>query len=232
MENMTELQIALQEKQNTGTSWSRNKKFDEKGFLFLENLWDPTELYHPLPKETGQINYFGSLEKFNHIPEECQVVGSLARYTHPQYKHIHNGIRLKVEKIIGRKLHNTYYYDRFYKSSMSLANHLDRDACEVSVTVHISTDLKTPWPIWIKGRDTYLDDKKEVITKVGENQSVVMNSGDGLLYYGCERPHWREPMPYGKGFFGNNVEKYFHQIFFHYCLADGIRSHCAFDASR
>jgi hypothetical protein len=42
------------------------------------------------------------------------------------------------------------------------------------------------------------------------------------------------PTEYKKTWYGKKVEKeglYYHQIFFHYVLADGQRSQCAFDAS-
>ena len=55
-----------------------------------------------------------------------------------------------------------------------------------------------------------------------------------MIYKGCERPHWRDPMPtqdVGRGtlFLGERKEYYYHQIFFHYVLQDGQRAHCAFD---
>ena len=73
-------------------------------------------------------------------------------------------------------------------------------------------------------------------TYVGENRSVLLEPGDAMLYKGCERPHWRDPLPkeYERKWYGKKVEKkglYYHQVFFHYVLADGIRSHCAFDRS-
>jgi uncharacterized LabA/DUF88 family protein len=64
-----------------------------------------------------------------------QVNGSLAVYSHPQYRSIHSGIRMKLEEVIGRKLYNTYYYDRWYFDSQQLKKHIDRDACEISVSV-------------------------------------------------------------------------------------------------
>jgi len=39
-------------------------------------------------------------------------------------------------------------------------------------------------------------------------------------------------MPGKKKSWWNKKELYYHQIFFHYVLQDGIRSHCAFDAAR
>ena len=76
-----------------------------------------------------------------HEPEENQVNGSLASYSHPQYRQIHSGIRRKLESVIGRELYNTYYYDRFYFAGQNLERHADRDACEISVSVHISSNV-------------------------------------------------------------------------------------------
>ena len=241
-EQMNELQLLHQERMNTGTSWTHNEQFDKDGYLVVKDLWDKDELYHPLPELRGQLNYWNNnVENFNHIPLEQQVEGSLARYWHPQYRLIHSDIRLKLEKIIGRKLYNTYYYDRYYFPGQELTKHADRDACEISVSVHISTNLEgedAKWPFKIKTPDTYTDESKQVILVPGEERTLSLEPGDGLLYKGCERPHWREAMPTPKRrkrdiiLFRKQKEYYYHQIFFHYVLADGQRSHCAGDMAR
>ena len=232
---MTQEQIDWQEKVNSGTSPTNNEEFDKNGYLVLRNLWDPKDLYSDPPEVKGQYNYFGKVDKFNHVPVENQVEGSTSRYSWPPYKFAHSQIRLKLEEAIGKKLYNTYYYDRFYNPGQSLRNHADRPACEISVTVHIGSNISTPWPIWIKTPDTYDDPKKKtIVIKKGENRSAILNPGDGMLYKGCERPHWRDPMPteYRRTWYGKKIEKeglYYHQIFFHYVLADGIRAQCAND---
>ena len=236
-EQMNELQLMMQERRCSGTAWTRNEKFDKDGYLVVKDLWDPEELYHPLPEMRGQLNYWDkNPEHFNHTEVEQQVEGSLARYWHPQYRQIHTGIRLKLEEIIGRKLYNTYYYDRYYFPGQELAKHVDRDACEISVSVHIGTNLEgndAKWPFKIKTPDTYTDKKKTQVLVPGEERSLSLKPGDGLLYKGCERPHWRDPMPgKTKKVFGKKVELYYHQIFFHYVLADGQRAHCAWDRAR
>ena len=243
-ERMNEMQIMLQEKQNTGSSWTHNKKFEKDGYLVIKDLWDPVELYYPVPEIRGQMNYYDdNPEHFNHTEVEMQVEGSLARYWHPQYRKIHSGVRKKLEKEIGRKLYNTYYYDRFYFPGQELSKHADRPACEISVSIHVSTNLpddEKDWPFKIKTPDTYTDKSKSAVLVPGEERSAVLNPGDGLLYKGCERPHWRDPMPgtplgkKSKKLFGKKPQQeyYYHQIFFHYVLADGERSHFAWDKGR
>ena len=241
-EQMTAHQIDFQERLNTGTSWTHNESFDKNGYLVIKDLWDPKELFSPVPENKGQYSYWGkNPDHFNFIPIEPQVEGSTSRYWHPQYRSIHSGIRLKLEKELGRKLYNTYYYDRFYFPGQALSRHADRPACEISVTVHISTNLEgkdADWPIWIKRPDTYTDETKSEVLVPGENRSVILKAGDGMVYKGCERPHWRDPMPTPRRRKRDIIlrrkekEYYYHQIFFHYVLADGQRAHCANDSSQ
>ena len=241
-ERMNLLELQMQERKNTGTAWTRNDDFEKDGYLKVENLWSPEELYHPVPELRGQLNYWDdNPEHFNHTPVENQVEGSVARYWHPQYRKIHSGVRKKLEKILGRKLYKTYYYDRFYFPGQELTAHADRDACEISVTIHISTNLPSPekdWPICIKTPDTYTSKEKKDILVPGDERSCVLNPGDGMIYKGVERPHWRDQMPVprvrkrDKLLRRSQPEYYYHQIFFHYVLQDGMRAHMAWDRSR
>ena len=235
-EQMTEEVLGNQERRNSGTAWTRNDKFDKDGYLIIKDLWDPEDLYHPLPDIKGQLTYWNKdVTQFNHQPVEGQVDGSLARYWHPQYRNAHTGIRRKLEKIIGRTLYNTYYYDRYYFPGQALTKHADRDACEISVSIHVSTNLPDElkdWPFKIKTPDTYTDDKKTAILIPGEGRAAILNPGDGLLYKGCERPHWRDAMPTPEKVENAPKEYYYHQIFFHYVLQDGQRAHCAWDRGK
>jgi len=235
---MQEDKIVSNELYNTGTSWTRNESFDKNGYLYVQNIIDPKLLYQPLPVERGQMNYYGDgLNDYNHIEVESQVEGSLARYWYPPYRKFHGIIREKIEKIIGRKLYETYYYDRFYLPGQKLEKHTDRPACEISVSIHISSNIKEFWPFYIKTPDVYEIKNKTTNQKVfskikkrGNAAGVLCNPGDGVLYKGCERPHWRDAMPgiFEMMKFGAE-QLYYHQIFFHYVLQDGIRAHHAWD---
>jgi hypothetical protein len=221
--------LNAQEQQNTGTAWTRNDIFEKNGYLVIRNLWDPEELFRPVPEIRGQISYYGKqLDQYHHVPEGEQVEGSLATYTHPQYREIHSGIRKRLESVIGRELYNTYYYDRFYFVGQELTRHADRDACEISVSIHISSNVTECWPFKIK-------------TVGDEEHSLCLGVGDGLLYKGCERPHWRDPLQsrykrkrdrLKNWITRKEDDTYYHQVFFHYVLADGQRAHCYNDAAR
>ena len=234
-DNNHEHNLILQEWRNTGTSWTNHLPFEKNGYFVIKGLCDPKKLYHDLPKERGTLKWFGKkLSNYKNYGVETQVEGSLSRYLHPQYSKIHNDIRLILEKFIKRKLYNTYYYDRFYFPGQELVRHLDRPACEISVSVHVSSNIKQDWAFYIKTPDGYKDSSKKEVSYYGKEVSIVLKPGDGVVYKGCERPHWRNKMP---GFLDTQLHKskleelYYHQIFFHYVLQDGYRTNFAYDRS-
>ena len=61
-------------------------------------------------------------------------------------------------------------------------------------------------PFLIKTPDTYTDKKKTTVLVPGEKSFSGPETCDGLLYKGCERPHWRDKMP---GFTGKKSKKLF-----------------------
>ena len=187
--------------------------FDRNGYLYVPNAVDFKSLYcsPPVDKEgqriTGIERHFRRQKtEFNSV--EPQVNGSLARYNHPFYKATHYSLMKQIEGILSMDLLPTYYFDRFYYEGQKLDRHSDRPSCEISATVQISTNRDQAWPIWFQ-----LPDQTE--------NSVSMKNGDMVLYRGCEREHWREPLT------GEN--SYHHQIFFHYVNAQGPYVHYAYD---
>ena len=187
--------------------------FDRNGYLYVPNAVDFKSLYcsPPVNKEgqriTGMERHFRRQKpEFKSI--EPQVNGSLARYNHPCYKAIHHSLMKQIEGILNIDLLPTYYFDRFYYEGQELTRHKDRPSCEISATVQISTNRDEAWPIWFQHPDQ-------------TENSVSMKNGDMVIYKGCEREHWREPLT------GEN--SYHHQIFFHYVNAQGPYVHYAYD---
>jgi len=211
-------------------SMTKNEVFERNGYLFLPGLVSNVEdIYCEPPLDehgkrlTGQLKYIRS-DKFFYEPEEGQVSGALARYNVPVYKELHFLVRKAVEKELGIDLLPTYFYDRYYYVGQELKRHKDRPACEVSVTLQISTNSTKPWPIWFQRPD-------------GSEASITMKNGDAAIYKGCEREHWRDPLQskYGKWenkwrtFRKKEDDTYHHQIFLHYVNAQGPFVHFAND---
>ena len=214
----------------TTTNMTKNEFFEKNGYLPVKKLIiDPENIFCPPPVDqhgkrvTGQLTYWRK-DKVQYIPEEKQVNGSLARYNITVYKPLHFLIQKEVEKKLGIDLLPTYFYDRFYYVDQQLFRHSDRFACEISVTLQISTNSDKPWPIWFERPD-------------GSETYSLMENGDAVIYKGCEREHWRDPLEsrYGKWrnmwrkFRGKEDDTYHHQIFFHYVNAQGPFVHHAND---
>ena len=198
---------------------TNHSSFEENGYLFVHGMIvNPENLFCPVPEERGQYNYIRK-DKVVHIPEEEQVNGSLSRYNFPQYKELHFLVKKEVEEVLEMDLHPTYYFDRFYFTGQELKRHSDRPACEVSVTLQVSTNRKDPWSIWFEKPD-------------GSESFVNMKNGDAVIYKGCEREHWRGPLQsrYNRiqRIFKND-DTYHHQIFLHYINANGPYVNFAFD---
>ena len=205
--------------------------FERDGFLEVpEIIIDPKNLFTKPPKNHNGSRTSGSL-KYNlrqepqYDKDENQVPGSFSVYNNPKYREIHRLVRRVVQNILEIDLHPTYFYERFYYAGQELKRHSDRPACEISVTLQISTNLKEPWDIWFQKPD-------------GKETSIKMKSGDAVIYKGCERQHWRFPMKSNYNILQNKINKlkkkeddtYLHQIFFHYVDAQGPFVHYAYDA--
>lgn len=203
---------------------SKNKSFEEKGFLFVPKFVDEVNLLQvPVPPERGLFKF----NRYNvtYTPVELQVEGSLSRYNFPYYKALHLWVKKRVESILDIDLHPTYYFDRFYFCGQDLKRHSDRESCDISVTLQISSNHPNePWPIWFEQPDK-------------KHSYVLMDDGDAVIYRGFEREHWRDPLPsrYNKAQrLWRKVRKlpddtYHHQIFLHYVDANGPFCHFAFD---
>jgi hypothetical protein len=203
-----------------------NKILDEYGFIFVPKLIiNPENLQCDVPEERGLIKYRNNrMDKFVHIEEEFQVNGSLSRYNIPIYRELHYLVKNQLEQILDMDLYPSYYFDRFYFAGQKLDRHTDRPACEISVTLQVSSNRSEPWPIWFELPD-------------GSEQYVSMNDGDAVIYKGCEREHWRDPLPSQYNKTQKLIRKirrlpddtYHHQLFLHYVDANGPFLHHAYD---
>ena len=207
---------------------TKNEQFEKDGYLLLPNLISNPEILYCKPMidelgntKCGTASYQGGKIIFKDVDE--QVEKSFSRYNYPEYKPAYDMIKKSLEKDLGVELFPTYYFERFYYVGSELKRHTDRGACEISVTLQISSNTD-PWPIYFKKPD-------------GSESCAIMNNGDAVLYKGCKIEHWRNKLEsrYNKyqRYFRKLTKKgddtYHHQIFFHYVSAQGENVHHAFD---
>mgnify|MGYP003111601012 CR=1 FL=1 len=108
-----------------------------------------------------------------------------------------------VEKESNLKLFPTYAYWRYYVFGGKLEKHLDRPACEISITACIKK--YDNWPIIIEG------------------ESFELEEGDAVLYAGYDQEHWRPGIYEGEGMA---------QVFLHYVNKEGKFTDHAYDNYR
>ena len=209
---------------------SNLQKLNNDGYLYAPKIiMDPKNLYFPPPKDennnnkTGALVYEGDEPKFIEDIDELDVPTSYSRYRYPSYHQVHKLIGKAIENILQIDLFPTYYYERCYWKGSVLARHTDRPACEISISIQVSSNTK-PWPIFFKKPN-------------GEESSVTMNDGDGVIYKGIEIEHWRNRLDSKYNRFQRYIKKlrkidddtYHHQVFFHYVKAQGNYVHHAYD---
>jgi hypothetical protein len=100
-------------------------------------------------------------------------------------------------EVVQEPLFPTYTFARFYKKGNILTPHIDRGACEISVTLHLGSD-GVEWPICFETPD------KQVV-------SVNLKPGQAVIYLGCVTRHWREACESSD----------YRQVFLHYVRARG-----------
>jgi hypothetical protein len=140
---------------------------------------------------------------------DIQVPNAHSKYGDPFMESLMLQLLPTVEEDTGLSLYPTYSYYRLYGPGDELAKHVDRPACEVSLTINLgyyynTEDKDYRWNIWV--------DNKEIITE----------PGDMVIYRGLELEHWREPFAVSK----NSWQA---QAFLHYVDINGPYSMCQFD---
>lgn len=174
-----------------------NQQLIENNYLVIKNFID-------VERAAALCAEFKDHCENNNLPGDSQVENSHAAYNYMSFLELLAEKTPEVSRAIEEPVLPTYTYARIYKNGNVLERHQDRDACEISLTVHLDGDMG--WGIWIEKPN-------------GEPEEVHLEPGDALLYLGCEAPHWREE------FTGN----YYGQAFLHYVKSRGERAYAFFD---
>ena len=149
-------------------------EFQTNGYVLVKGFYNSQEL------DTISRYLENSLRRY---PENNQggggdVSSKISWYADPLVEVILRNSISEVEAATGLELDPTYSFTRVYQKGDELKPHVDRPACEISVTSHIATVGK-PWPIYMKAP--------------GKEPTVhYLEPGDACIYRGCDVTHWRE----------------------------------------
>jgi hypothetical protein len=138
-------------------------------------------------------------------PGDREVTSAGGAYGDTVMEHLLERLRPRVEAATGLRVYPAYSYVRLYKTGDRLAAHLDRPACEISLSVNLGQDPPVAWPLWFRGSSG--------------PAAVELQAGDAVLYRGMELEHWREP------YAGVRAA----QVFLHYVDRDGPCAEWKFD---
>tara|TARA_R100000152_G_C6761999_1_gene186197 strand:+ start:486 stop:1112 length:627 start_codon:yes stop_codon:yes gene_type:complete len=139
-------------------------------------------------KKYFEVNYISQFNSDYGVWNDDQVPNTYSVYGDIMMDTLLQDIQEKIEKNISIKLYPTYSYARVYKQGDILERHKDRPSCEISATLNLGGDV---WSIFLQSKN---------------KQEIVLESGDLLIYSGCELEHWREE------FTGSDCG----QVFLHY----------------
>ena len=144
-------------------------------------------------------------EAFGAMAADPDWPGTPVAYGDVVMEHMLERLRPQVEAASGRRLFPTYSYLRLYKTGNALRPHLDRPACEISLSLNIGQEPPVAWPLWLRGSSG--------------PHAVELQPGDAVMYRGMELEHWRDRYE------GVRAA----QVFLHYVDQDGLHADWKFD---
>ena len=180
-----------------------NKEFNEKGCLILRKFLD-SRLCDSLSSVIRVMKERNRTKKGDSLVPYADAI-----YGIPPFDLVLDHKTRFLSEQIGLELIPTYTYARIYKKGDVLREHVDRKSCEISVTVHFGGKYEKLWPIWIESAN-------------GDKIECTQEIGDGLLYMGCERKHWRKQFDCGE-------DDWHAQVFMHYVKKNGKYAEWKFD---
>lgn len=118
----------------------------------------------------------------------------LARHNDPLAVLLHGQLTPSVQEELGVPIKPSYSFMASYLDGAVLKPHTDREQCKYTLDLCVEdSGGGGPWPLYVS------------------DQEVLLESGDAVLYLGCEQAHYRNRKPDGK---------VANLIFFHFVDAD------------
>lgn len=179
-----------------------SEEFNKKGYTVLRNFIDKDSI------NTLSKYYENFLKRYPlaHRGGDKINTSKITWYADPLMEVMLENSLPEIEKITNHKLFPTYSFVCVYTKGDELKPHMDRPACEISVTCNIAT-VGEKWPIWMQAPGQ-------------EPSAHYLEPGDACIYHGCEIKHWREV---------SNDTDINVQFMLHYIRQDGSNADHKFD---
>jgi hypothetical protein len=150
-------------------------------------------------EECNAINI--SIKSYERPIGDSLVPKSFSAYALPITEQLLLKLTDIVSDNVGKVLYPTYSYCRIYYTGATMRPHVDRPACEFSMSICIAGDS---WPLWFQLKTP---------------TPISLQPGNAVLYKGVEVEHWRNEY-YGTGCT---------QVFLHWVDAHGRYADWKFD---
>jgi len=168
-----------------------NMQLEKHGALYLPKII-PVEFCHFF---THVLMRYADIEETHGDP---QIPNAKARLDHEyMFETLHERLWPIIENMVGEELIPTYSYARLYSNGDVLEKHIDRPACEISVTIQLGRSHHYAWPIYMGG------------------MRYDMGEGDAVVYRGYEIEHWRNKCDGPEAYYSG-------QVFCHFVKKDGM----------
>ena len=163
---------------------------EEKKYKYVKNM---------LSSDMVEYLTLWALKNFTDGDSQAPLSSSYHSKNSQIFSHLIHHLLPIMEKETNLKLKPIYSYNRIYLGGADLKKHTDRPACEISASITLKyfyEDKNYKWPLCMG------------------DMPIVIDSGDGVIYKGCEIPHWRP-------IFNQPKEYWHHQLFIHYVDLNG-----------
>jgi hypothetical protein len=144
-------------------------------------------LIHPLHL-SAMRRYYRQLVRTGKLPfGDSQNSRRYGAHNESVARFFHHELTAVISAIAGEPIKPSYVYFSAYQEGAELTEHLDRNQCEISITLCLDYTPEclgpTQWPIRLR--------------TAGGQTTVFQAIGDALLYRGCRLPHSRGRLPEG-----------------------------------
>lgn len=167
-------------------SAAARRKLRHDRYVVLRRLLPPTLLtllqrfYRALGKHPAVTAVFQSkTQRHEYLPEVLSTYLNLALVPF-------------ASAMSGVLVAPTYPFPITYVPGGSIHPHLDVSDNELSLTFQIELHRAKAWPLW------FLDPRGQELSNLNASlaKQVTLADNDGILYYGPDIVHWRQPEPY------------------------------------